>query len=305
MTFTLAGSNKGRCDDSVVRVEGLHKDFPGHPKALEDMSLTVHQAQSVAIVGPNGSGKSTLFKIIVGLVEPTLGQPWLFGRPLAGTTRGGLDRTGILLEGRANLYERLSIQENCDYACRLRGKRVDRSYMQVVADRLGLTALQRPIRRLSTGNRQRAALLCALAHRPDLIMLDEPTLGLDAEGILALQALLKDEQRRGASVITISHDPGFIAAIAERVVGMEAGRCAFERIGPAVTTATKRFRLTVEATNPLPPSVLAALAPHDTFAGKLSQLQALSRLYPDLCQASITALVVADAAVTDEIEEAI
>lgn len=303
MTLTQACSHAGLCGDEAVRVEDLHKDFPGYPNALADMSLTVRRAQSVAIVGPNGSGKSTLFKTIVGLVEPTRGQVWLLGRPLLGAGRRVLDRTGILLEGRANIYERLSIQENCDYACRLRGKRVDRSYVHAVADRLGLTALQRPVRRLSTGNRQRASLLCALAHRPDLIMLDEPTLGLDSESILALQALLKDEQRRGASVITISHDAGFVAATAERVVGMEAGRCAFERTGYAATTAIEQFRLTVEASNLLPSSVISGLACHDTFAAQLNQLQALSRLYPDLRHASITAVTMADAAFTGKTED--
>lgn len=285
--------------DEAVWVKDLHKDFPGHPAALAGVSLTVRQSQSVAIVGPNGSGKSTLFKTIVGLIEPTSGGVRVLGQPLTGGGRRGLDRTGILLEGRANLYDRLSIKENCDYACRLRGKRADGSYMQAVADQLGLGALQRPVRRLSTGNRQRAALLCALAHRPDLIMLDEPTLGLDVESTLALQTLLKNEQQRGASVITISHDAGFVAATAERVVGMQAGRWAFERTGTTAATAVERFRLAVEATHPLPSSVAAALEREDTFAGQLSQLQALARIYPDLRHASITAVATTRAPAVD------
>jgi len=276
--------------DEAVWVEDLHKNYPGHPAALAGMSLTVWQGQSVAIVGANGSGKSTLFKTIVGLIEPTAGRVRLLGQPLQGSGRCGLDRTGIVLEGRTNLYDRLSIQENCDYACRLRGKRADRPYMHVVAEQLGLGALQRPVRRLSTGNRQRAALLCALAHRPDLIMLDEPTLGLDVESTLALQKLLKNEQQRGASVITISHDAGFVAATAERVVGMQAGRRAFERTGTTAATAAERFRLAVEATHSLPSSVTAALEREDTFAGQLSRLQSLVRIYPDLRHASITAV---------------
>ncbi|MFL0347881.1 ABC transporter ATP-binding protein [Stenotrophomonas lactitubi] len=282
--------------DEAVWVEDLHKEFPGPVKALTGVSLRVLQGESVAIVGPNGSGKTTLFKSIVGLIEPTCGQVRLLGRPLVGTGRRGLERTGLLLEGRANLYERLSIQENCEYACRLRGKRMDRGYVQALAVQLGLHALQRAVRRLSTGNRQRASLLCALAHRPDLIMLDEPTLGLDVESTQALQSVLKEEQARGASVITISHDAGFVAAMAERVVGMEAGRCAFERAGTLASTAVERHRLTVQAIHPLPASVLAALSRTGTFAAQLSQLQALARIYPDLCHASITSVdVVAEA----------
>jgi ABC-2 type transport system ATP-binding protein len=286
----MRASTKDVAMDEAVWVEDLHKNFPSHPAALAGMSLTVWQGQSVAIVGPNGSGKSTLFKTIVGLIEPTAGRVRLLGKPLKGSGRCGLDHTGIVLEGRTNLYDRLSIQENCDYACRLRGKRADRPYMKVVAEQLHLGALQRPVRRLSTGNRQRAALLCALAHRPDLIMLDEPTLGLDVESTLALQTLLKNEQQRGASVITISHDAGFVAATAERVVGMQAGRCAFERRGTTAATAVERFRLAVEATHSLPSSVTGALEREDTFAGQLSQLQALARIYPDLRHASITAV---------------
>jgi len=286
----MRASAKDAAMDEAVWVEDLHKNFPGHSGALAGISLTVRQSQSVAILGPNGSGKSTLLKTIVGLIEPTAGQVRLLGQPLRGLGRRGLDRTGIVLEGRANLYDRLSIQENCDYACRLRGKRADRPYMRAVAEQLGLHALQRPVRRLSTGNRQRAALLCALAHRPDLILLDEPTLGLDVESALALQTLLKKEQDRGAAVITISHDAGFVAATAERVVGLQAGRWAFERIGTTAETAVERFRLAVKATHPLPSSVTAALERGDTFAGQLNQLQALARIYPDLRYASIIPL---------------
>jgi len=276
--------------DEAVWVQDLHKVFPGPVKALAGVSLRVLQGESVAIVGPNGSGKSTLFKTIVGLIEPTSGQVRLLGRPLVGIGRRGLDRTGLLLEGRANLHERLSIQENCEYACRLRGKPVDRRYVQAMAGKLGLHALQRPVRCLSTGNRQRASLLCALAHRPDLIMLDEPTLGLDGESTRALPSVLKEERARGASVITISHDAGFVAATAERVVGMEAGQWAFERAGTLPGTAVERYRLAVQAIHPLPASVLATLSRADTFAAQLSQLQALARIYPDLCHASITAM---------------
>lgn len=103
--------------DEAIGVEDLHKDFPGHFNALAGVSLNVRRGQSVAIVGPNGSGKSTLFKIILGLIEPTRGQVRLLGLRLPAAGRRALDRTGVLLEGRANLYERLSIQENCDYAC--------------------------------------------------------------------------------------------------------------------------------------------------------------------------------------------
>ncbi|HGM7285650.1 TPA: ABC transporter ATP-binding protein [Stenotrophomonas maltophilia] len=276
--------------DEAVWVQDLHKEYPGRVRALAGVSLRVLQGESVAIVGPNGSGKTTLFKTIVGLIEPTSGQVRLLGGPLVGGGRRGLDRTGLLLEGRTNLYDRLSTQENYEYACRLRGKRVDRGYVQALAVRLGLHALQRPARRLSTGNRQRASLLCALAHRPDLIMLDEPTLGLDVESIQALQSVLKEEQARGASVITISHDAGFVAATAERVVGMEAGRWSFERAGTFASTAVERYLLTVQAIHPLPASVLEALSRTDTFAAQLSQLQALARIYPDLCHASITSV---------------
>lgn len=179
---------------------------------------------------------------------------------------------------------------------------MDRPYLRSVADRLGLSALGRPVRRLSTGNRQRAALLCVFAHRPELIMLDEPTLGLDADGIAALQIMLNDEQQRGASVVSISHDAGFVAAIAERVVGMQAGRCMFERAGSIVTTAVERFTLMVEAAHPLPASALADLAQYDTFAGQLGRLQQLSRIYPDIRSAAIAPVTPAAGRIAQDTE---
>ena len=272
---------------TVIEAENLHKDYPGCAGALSGASISACAGEAIAIVGANGSGKSTLFKCLLGLVPPDSGSVRIFGQVPAGRGRSVLSRVGALLEGRANLYERLSIAENCDYYCALRGFAVNRLYMLTLADRLGLVDLRVPVRRLSTGNRQRAALLCAMVHQPALLMLDEPTLGLDREGVLALQALLREQQQRGVTVLTISHDAAFVAAAADRVIGMVAGRWGFERGGCRLQGPSQRFRLLVGATQPLPADVSAQLVDSGSFSEQLLRLQELARLYPDICQASI------------------
>lgn len=271
----------------VIRVDRLSKDFPGCAGALSGVSLSVARQEAVAIVGPNGSGKSTLFKAVLGLVEPTAGHVELFGSTTSGRGRRGLARVGAVLEGRANIYQRLSTVENCAYYCGLRGVPFDRSHMRTLAGALGLERIDVPVRKLSTGNRQRAALLCAMVHRPELLMLDEPTLGLDRDGVQALRQLLRRQQEDGTTVVTISHDVGFVAGAADRVIGMLRGTVDFERAGASGRAASTRFRLELDSAQPLPPGICGAAHDAASFAEQLARLQELAKLYPDIRGASI------------------
>lgn len=272
---------------NVIEAEGLCKRYPGSVGGLFNFSITMSAGEATAIVGPNGSGKSTLFKSMLGLVKLDGGTVRLFGQRPTGRGRSVLSRVGALLEGRANIYERLSTAENCDYYCALRGAVLDRFYMRALADRLGLEDLRVPVRRLSTGNRQRAALLCAMVHQPTLVMLDEPTLGLDRAGVLAFQDLLREQQQAGLSILTTSHDADFVAATADRVIGMMGGRCDFDRETCQHAGSPRRYRLQTAAINPLPSDVLATLCESESFAEQVRRLQELARLYPDLYRASI------------------
>ena len=270
----------------VVRAVGLSKDFPGHAGALQDVDLEVEEGEALALIGPNGSGKSTLLKLLLGLTRPTRGHVELFGSRVVRGGRAALDAVGSVLEGRANVYERLSTYENARYYATLRGARFDRPLFASLCSQLGFAAPDSPVRRLSTGNRQRAALIVSLVHRPGLLLLDEPTLGLDAEGVAALEELLQRQRReQGITVINVSHDLNFVRAVSDRMVSIAAGRITGSAsIGSRCAEVGYALRMAFADGET---SILDRQAGSATFVSRLRQLQEISRLRTDIAEAHI------------------
>lgn len=203
----------------------------GRIPVLRELSLRVAPAEFLAVIGPNGSGKSTLIKLGLGLLRPTHGTVRLFGSqvrtfddwgrvgyvPQRASARADVPvsveevvRTG--LAGRTGLFGRPTAEQ--------------RDRIEHVLDLLGLTSLRKEaITRLSGGQQQRTLIARALATRPDLLILDEPTTGVDAgaRGVLreSLEHLVRIE---GVAVVYISHDPEGFAGLADRVVELRAGK---------------------------------------------------------------------------------
>ena len=270
---------------AIVQTDRLVKHFPAHRNALAGVSVSINAGESVSVTGPNGSGKSTLFKALLGLTSPSSGTVRLFGEQAPAQRRRAAARIGALLEGRANVYERLTAYENARYFCGLRGRRFDRAHFSDLCASLDFGYADRPIRRLSTGNRQRAALVVALVHRPDLVLLDEPTLGLDVEGVDALQRLLQRLGRdHGATVLLTSHDPGFIGRACRRSIGLDGGRVAFDRT--VVPEANSQYRLAIEMAG-ADASATAMEGTTGTFGEQLARLQRLARGRVDIRSARI------------------
>jgi len=132
------------------------------------------------------------------------------------------------MEGRGALNERLSSWENARYFCGLREARFDAAHCRQVAEQLDLADLHAPVRLLSTGNKLRAGLLLALVHRPALLLLDEPTLGLDLFGVDRLRAVVRAALAEGCAVLVSSHDLALVESLAERVVCIAGGRKRFD-----------------------------------------------------------------------------
>lgn len=212
----------------LLELEGLSKRFKrgGEPiEALRDFGLAVHAGERLGLLGPNGAGKSTLLKIICRLCEPDAGSVLWQGAPMR---RHRLGRIGLLLEGRGAINERLSTWENARYYCGLRERAFDAAHTEHLARLLDLPGLHQPVRQFSTGNKLRAALLLTLVHRPALLLLDEPTLGLDVFGVERLRALLDAAQAEGTAVLLSSHDLGFVEQSAARIVCISAGQKRFD-----------------------------------------------------------------------------
>ena len=223
-------------------------------QALEDFELHLQPGEVLGLLGPNGSGKTTLVKLLTGLCGADHCTLRWRGGPPRPAGQGGpqLREIGVLLEGRGAAYERLSTLENARYFCELRETRFDPGHFRRMAEALGLDDVRAPIRQLSTGNRLRAALIGALIHRPALALLDEPTLGLDLEGVERLQALVRQGTREGQTFLISSHDLHFIERLCPRIVCIHQGRKRFDGPREAFTHLPHPYRLQVRHPAPCP-----------------------------------------------------
>lgn len=207
----------------VVRLDGLTKDF-GSQRAVDRLSFEIPAGGVTGFVGPNGSGKSTTFRMLLGLVRPTAGNAWMLGHPIDDPHRY-IHQVGALVEGPA-LYPKLSGFKNLLSLVRL-GKlpvsRID-EVLEIVdlRDRSGDL-----YQNYSLGMKQRLAIAAALLQRPRLLMLDEPTNGLDPAGTVEIRALFRRLSEAGTSVVVSSHLLSEIQAACDRLVMIQAGRLVF------------------------------------------------------------------------------
>ena len=206
---------------SVVRLRSavcLLGRFP----ALAGVDLDVAPGEVLLLSGANGAGKTTLLRLIAGLVPLHQGQAEVLGHDLSRDRRSHR-RTLALLGHDTFCYDDLSVRENLRFAARAAGAGTDA--VDAALDRLGLAALASVTHgRLSAGQRRRLALAVALAREPELLLLDEPHAGLDAEGRAVLDGVLTEAAESGRTVLLASHELDRARALASREVVLSAGQ---------------------------------------------------------------------------------
>jgi ABC-type multidrug transport system ATPase subunit len=204
----------------AVELTEVTKTF-GPVRALVQVSAKLAGGQVSAILGPNGSGKSTLLAILGTLMRPTSGKVdhGELG-PGRDAVRGALGWVGH----ESLCYPELTGRENVELAARLHGRDPERAVEEATA-RFDLGPfLGRPVRTYSRGQRQRIALARALVHRPRLLLLDEPTTGLDAASTKKLSEVIRAEARVGAVVVVVTHDAAFADVVADVKIELDRGR---------------------------------------------------------------------------------
>ena len=220
---------------AVVTTSELTRRF-GPVTALDRLTVDLPASGVIGLVGPNGSGKSTLIRILLGLIRPTDGTAWVLGSPTTAPARYA-SRVGVLIESPA-FVPGLSARANLVSLARLRRlplERVDAGLAQV-----GLAGRDRePARRFSLGMKQRLGIAAALLSDPELLILDEPTNGLDPAGIVEIRELLRDLGRDGRTVIVSSHQLSEIEAVCDHLVVIRFGELLFS--GP-MAEVMKRTR---------------------------------------------------------------
>jgi heme exporter protein A len=207
----------------LVVARGLTRRF-GATTALDGVDLTVRRGEPVALFGENGAGKTTLLRVLSGGLRPTEGTLTIEGedprrRPAAARGRIGL------LSHQTLLYDDLSAQENLVFFAKLHGLREPEAKAREALAAAGLSDRgDEPVRGFSRGMQQRVALARALLHDPPLLLLDEPSSGLDARASARLGVALADAGERGATWVLATHDVDLGLALCGRWVAMRRGR---------------------------------------------------------------------------------
>jgi len=198
-------------------------------KALAGVSFDVRENESVALVGSNGAGKSTLLRILATLIIPTRGQATVGGFDVERESAEARRLFGYHTGGDEGFYARLSARENLAFFGAMNNlSRADtRKRIEAVAELLGIqNDLSRQVRTFSTGTMHRLGLARALLHRPDILLLDEPTRSLDPIAASAFRRLLKEDlvRKGGTTLLFASHTLSEVEELADRVVLLDKGR---------------------------------------------------------------------------------
>jgi ABC-2 type transport system ATP-binding protein len=209
----------------AIVTEGLGRDY-GDTRALETLDLTVDSGTLVGLLGPNGAGKTTAMLLLATLLTPTRGTAWIFGHDVR-RERGAVRRRLGLVFQEISVDGLLTVRENLLFAARLAGLRgrAARQALTAAIDRTGLAAYAGvPARRLSGGWRRLVDLVRAILHQPDLLILDEPTVGLDPEHRERIWSLLESQRRTLGTTVLFSTHYLAEAESADRVVLLSRGR---------------------------------------------------------------------------------
>jgi beta-exotoxin I transport system ATP-binding protein len=207
-------------DGPAIAASGLSKDY-GSGRGLFELDLEVARGEIFGFLGPNGAGKSTTMRLLLDLIRPTAGSARVLGMDARSESLEIRPRVGFL-PGDLALYPKLTGPAMLDYLGQLRGG-VDLRVRNSLAERFGAD-LERPIRQLSTGNRQKLGLIQAFMHEPELLILDEPIAGLDPLVQQSFHALLGEVSAQGRTVFLSSHTLSEVERVTHRLAILRRGR---------------------------------------------------------------------------------
>lgn len=210
----------------AIQMENLTKTYGKTFKALDGVSLQIKRGEVVGYVGPNGAGKTTTIKILTGLIRPTSGQACVNGIDVAAKPRDALRSIGALIEV-PGVYDYLTPHETLAYFGRVYGMRRDLIDRRI-KETLELVRLpeweHKKTGSFSTGMLRRLAIAKAILHKPDILILDEPVLGLDPKGIMEVREMIRQFRDEGMTVFLSSHLLSEVAEVCDSVVFLDKGK---------------------------------------------------------------------------------
>ena len=209
---------------SVIKVQALSKSF-GNLKAVDQLSFEVEAGQVYGFLGQNGSGKSTTIRMLLSLIHPSEGHIEIFGQSLTANRSAILEQVGAVIE-RPDLYPYLTAKEHLTLFAKLRKQTVTAAKIEATLAQVGLLARANDkVQTYSLGMKQRLGIGIALLHDPALIILDEPTNGLDPQGIADIRQLIKSlSKEQGKTILVSSHLLSEIEQIATNILIIHQGK---------------------------------------------------------------------------------
>lgn len=233
--------------ETIIKTEGLCKSY-GTVKAVQDLSLNVYKGEIYGFLGLNGAGKTTTIRMLLGLINPDSGSVYISGHKLERGKTGLWNNIGYLVEVPYS-YPELTVRENLEIVRRLRMIQ-DHKAVDNIIEKMSLSSYtHRKARNLSLGNKQRLGLAKALIHNPDILILDEPSNGLDPAGIIEIRELLTGLAKElGVTVFISSHILGEISKFATRIGIIHNGKL-IQELNSAQLESNCRKTIRVELNN--------------------------------------------------------
>ena len=241
--------------DKIINIQGLTKSY-GKNRGIIDLDLEVERGEVFGYLGPNGAGKTTTIRVLLNFIRPTRGQTTIFGMNVCQKSREVRKNIGYL-PGELRLYDKLTGAEFLQHIGHLRGG-VDWQYVEQLAERLDCD-LSPHIRSLSHGNRQKLGLIQAFMHKPELLILDEPTIGLDPLMQQEFYHLIAETKATGCTVFLSSHIMPEVERVCDRVGIIREGRLiAVENIDALKARALRQIEIYFTA--PVPQEVFSGVS---------------------------------------------
>ena len=227
--------------DTILSIKNLHKRF-GRVHAVKNVSLEIYKGNVYGILGPNGSGKSTTLGIVLNVVNKTSGEyKWFGGRM---ETHDALKKVGAIIE-RPNFYPYMTAVENLQLVCKIKG--INYSKIEEKLAVVGLTDRKDSrFRTFSLGMKQRLAIASALLNDPEILILDEPTNGLDPQGIHQIRDIIKQIASKGTTILLASHLLDEVEKVCSHVLVLRKGEILYSGKVDEMTSNERFFELQSE-----------------------------------------------------------
>lgn len=220
----------------MIEVQNLYKKFKTKKSelvAVDNLSFVINQGESLAFIGPNGAGKSTTIKILTGILHPTSGQIFLNGISPIKNRKKAVLNIGAVFGQRSNLLPNLPPKDTFmlfGYMYGLTKKEINKRIIELVKEFDLYEIMDRPVRSLSLGQRMKVEIACALIHKPSILFLDEPSIGLDIIAKQALrETLVKLKEEHQVTIFLTSHDVGDIDKVCDRTIIINHGRIVLDK----------------------------------------------------------------------------